>query len=63
MGLNLKKIKAFKVIISALLVITFTVSVISCKEVLVVEGQEEKPAGEVSSETAEEENKETESKQ
>ena len=31
MGLNLKKIKAFKVIITTLLVIAFTVSVISLK--------------------------------
>ena len=62
MGLNLKKIRAYKIIITTLLVITFTVSMISCKEApAVVEQQqqeEEKPAVEVPSETVPEENKE-----
>jgi hypothetical protein len=41
MGLNLKKNKAFKVIITTLLVIAFTVSVISCKEATATGEQQE----------------------
>jgi len=55
MFLNLKKIKAFKVIITTLLVIDFTVSVISFKEAPVIEEQQEEKGEEVvPSETKEE---------
>jgi len=57
MFLNLKKIKTFKVIITTLLVITFTVSMISCKEApAVIEEQQGEEKGEVTipSETKEE---------
>lgn len=47
MGLNLKKIKVFKVIITTLLFIAFTVSVISCKEEIIEEVAEEEEEEEV----------------
>ena len=54
MGLNLKKIKALKVIITTLLVITFTVSVISCKEEMIEEETVKEEEEEASDETGNE---------
>src|SRR3989304_8269314 len=47
MGLNLKKINIFKVIITVFMLVTFTVSVMSCQEVPVVEEQQIKAEDEI----------------